>query len=259
MSGEPVLVAMDFTADTLRLLLAQQDGTAVLRERWALPALADEDAWSWEVGGRLATLFAREGERRSALAIVAAAPGSVDPVTGRLLRSAGQPTWDGLAVVDALRRHINAPIAAESRTLAALAGEQWQGALAGVEHALYVSLRGEPTAALLIGGRPFRGASHEAGALPALPELGAGAPPSQQELSTIAGLLADATALLDPEVVVLDAPPAPLERLVPLLQRVLDRVAPGPHVVASKLGEDAALAGALRLAGTLAYEGGRVA
>ncbi len=189
MSGGPVLVAIDFTADTLRLLLAQQDGTVVLRERWALPALADEDAWSWEVGGRMATLFAREGERRSALAIVAAAPGSVDPVTGRLLRSAGQPTWDGLAVVDALRRHINAPIAAESRTLAALAGEQWQGALAGVEHALYVSLRGEPTAALLIGGRPFRGATHEAGALPALPELDAGAPPSQQELSTIAGLL----------------------------------------------------------------------
>ena len=179
-----------------------------------------------------------------------------ESMPARLARAAQQAAGHR---VDALRRHINAPIAAESRTLAALAGAQWQGALAGVEHALYVSLRGEPTAALLIGGRPFRGASNEAGALPALPELDAGAPRSQQELSTIAGLLADATALLDPEVVVLDAPPAQLERLVPLLQRVLDRVAPGPHVVASKLGEDAVLAGALRMAGTLAYEGGRLA
>lgn len=46
-------------------------------------------------------------------------------------------------------------------------------------------------------------------------------------------------------------------RLIPLLQRVLDEVAPGPRVVAAELGENAALLGAARIASTLAYEGDR--
>ena len=255
MTAEAVLVAVDFSADTLRLLLAEPDGAAVLRESWPLPELADEEAWTWEVGGRVATLFAREGERRSALAIAVAAPGDVDPVTGKLLHSSGQPAWDGLAVVDALRRHIDAPLVAESRTVAALLGERWQGAAAGVDHALYVSLRGAPSAALLLGGRPWRGARHRAGALAAVPELDPSA--AEGELKAVAGLLADATALLDPQVVVLDAVPQHLERLVALLQQAIDDTAPGPKVAAAALGEEAALLGAVRIASTLAYEGGR--
>ena len=46
-------------------------------------------------------------------------------------------------------------------------------------------------------------------------------------------------------------------RLAPLLRRVLAEVAPGPEVVASALGEAAALAGAARIAATLAFEGER--
>ena len=53
-----------------------------------------------------------------------------------------------------------------------------------------------------------------------------GSPPSEEDLTSITGVLADATALLDPEVVVLNAPSQHLDRLVPLLQCVVDEIAP---------------------------------
>ena len=257
MAGEPVLVAVDFTAEELRLLFTDLEGATVEQGTWPLPPLADERAWAWEVGGRIATLFAANGEQRSALAIAVAAPGIVDPLVGRLVHSTGQPTWEGLAIVDALRRHFDAPVACENRTQAALQGEGWQGATPGLDDVLYVSLRGVPSAAALAGGRPVRGARFAAGALPALPELDPEQPISDDELETASGLLADAVALLDPEALVIDGEEQHRARLIPLLQRVLDEVAPGPRVVASALGENAAVVGAARIATTLAYEGDR--
>ena len=255
--GDPVLVAVDFTADELVVMLSGPGGEDVGHGAWPLPPLADEEAWAWEVGGRIATLFAANGERRSALAIAVAAPGVVEPLSGRLVESTGQPEWAGLPVVEALRRHFNAPIVCENRTLAALHGERWHGAAQNLDDVLYVSLRGVPSAAAIVGGRPIRGARFAAGALPAMPELTFGQAISDEELETASGLLADASALLDPEVVVIEGAESHRSRLIPLLQRVLDEVAPGPVVRPSGIGERAALAGALRMAGTLAHEGER--
>ncbi len=253
-ASEPVLVAVDFTADQLSLLFADADGRPLDREQWPLPPLDDEEAWAWEVGGRIAASFALEGQRRSALAIAVAAPGQVHPVAGRLERSTGQHAWDGLPVVELLRRHFGAPVAVENRIYAALLGETWQGAAVDVEHALYVSLRGIPQAAMVAGGRLVRGAEYSAGALPALPELDPAAPLTAEALEHVAGLLADAVALLDPATVIIDAAELHLAPLLPLLREVLARVAPGPEVVAAALGESAVLIGALRMATTLAYE-----
>ena len=258
MAAEPVLVAVDFTADTLRLALAEVDGTSVGDERWDLPPLNDDEAWAWEVGGRIATLFAREGNERSALAVGIAAPGPVDPVTGRLLRSVGgQPAWNGLAVSDAMRRHIDAPVVTENRVAAALLGEQMFGAARGQDQLLYVSLRGVPCAAAIAGGRLLRGARWEAGALPAVPDIDPQQPLADRQLESVAGLLADAAALIDPELVIVEGAEQHLGVLLPLLQRVIDEVAPGPKVVAAELGESAALAGATALAATVAFEGER--
>jgi hypothetical protein len=80
---------------------------------------------------------------------------------------------------------------------------------------------------------------------------------SDAECEQIAGVLADAAALADPEYVVIDAAVEHLGRLVPLLQRVIEEVAPGPEVVRSELGDRAALIGAIRLARPLAFEGQR--
>lgn len=257
MDDDEVLVGIDFTADRLRVLLADLDGEPVHRGEWPLPELPDEAAWSWEVGGRIATLFAEEGHGRSALAIAVAAPGSVDPVTGCITKSGGQPAWDGLGVVESLRRHIDAPVAAENRVRAALLGETWQGAAAGLDDVLYVSLRGVPEAAVLTASRTLRGAHFRAGSLPAFPELPPAATAPSELIEQVAGLLADAVALLDPQALVLYALPQHLDALVPLTQRVLAEVAPGVQVMRSALGHQAAVVGAVRIASTLAFEGHR--
>lgn len=259
-SPSGVYVGVDFTGDRLRLIMSAPEGKTLLREEWPLPVLEDEDAWSWEVGGRIAAMFARERGRRFALAIGVAAPGPVDPVTGELLRSVdGQPSWAGLAVVDSLRRHIGVPVVAEHRVIAALQSERWHGAAQGHDDAMYVTLRGIPVAAVLSAGRILRGARFEAGSLPAVPELDPEQRATGRSLETAAGLLADAIALVDPEVVVVDGTPAQVEPLLPLLQRVVDEVAPGPRVVPAELGERAALLGAVSLATTVAFEGEREA
>ena len=226
---------MDFSADELRVLFSDLQGKPIERGEWPLPPLEDEDAWSWEVGGRIATLFAANGERRSALAIAVAAPGVVDPLSGRLVDSAGQPAWEGLSIVEALRRHFDAPIACESRTLAALQGERWQGAAQTLDDVLY------SLAARRAGRRGGRGRA--ARARRALrrrcaagdAELEPGQPISDEELETASGLLADASALLDPDTVLIDGEEHHRSRLIPLLQRVLDEVAPGPRVVPRRL------------------------
>lgn len=257
MDDDEVLVGVDFTADRLRVMLADLDGEPVHSGEWPLPQLADEAAWSWEVGGRIATLFAEEGNGRSALAIAVAAPGTVDPVTGCITKTSGQPGWDGLPIVEALRRHIDAPVAAESRVRAALLGEAWQGAAAGLDDVVYVSLRGVPEAAVLSASRMLRGARFRAGALPAFPELPLAAAVPPDAIEQTAGLLADAAALLDPQALVLYGLPQHLDLLVPLAQRVIAEVAPGVQVVRGALGHRAAVIGAVRIASTLAFEGHR--
>lgn len=257
MHDDGLLVGIDFTVDRLRLMLTEADGDPAHKGEWPLPAVTNEDDWSWEVGGRIASTFAEEGNGRFAQAIAVAAPGGVDPTKGRLTEGSGRPEWDGMRVVDALRRHIDAPVAVENRVAAALLGETWQGAAAGLDNVLYVSLRGIPQAAILAGGRPVRGARFGAGALPAFPELPDLPTIPPEDIEQVAGLLADATALLDPEMLVLYALPQHLDVLVPLVQRILATVTPQVRVARAELTHQAALVGAVRIASTLAFEGHR--
>ena len=264
--AQPVLVAVDFTLDEVRLALSPIGDEPLLRERYPLPPLADitdEAAWAWEIGGRISTLFAHEGQRRSASGIAVACPGYVDEATGTLTRCPGRPEWDGLAVVEALRRHIDAPIVAIDRTHAALRGESEHGAARDAADAIYVSLRGIPAAALKTGGRIVSGARGGAGTLGLAP-LEADAPLDDATLEEIAGLLSDLVAFLDPAVVIVESAAAHIATLVPALQRAIDAIdvgrdasTPGPSIVAGALGEDAALLGALGAAAIVAYEGER--
>ncbi len=255
---DTALVGLDFTSTTLRIRVADLEGNVLTHREYALPDLESEDEWTWEIGGRIATTLAVEGGRRSALAIGVAAPGPVDPITGRLLRSSdGQGEWEGLPIVDALRRHIDVPVIAVSRIVAGLQAERWGGAARGTSDALYLALRGVPASALLIGGRVVRGHGEEAGSLPAVPQFVAGERLGGSNLEAAAGLLADAIALLDPEIAIVDAADEHAEALLPLLQRVVDEVAPGPRVVRAALGAEGPVIGALHFASTVAFEGER--
>ncbi|MFA7248801.1 MAG: ROK family protein [Dehalococcoidia bacterium] len=257
--AQAVLVAIDFTPAEVRLALAQVNGELILRETYPLPPLADEAAWAWEIGGRVSTLFAHEGQKRWAVGIAVACPGDVDEATGKMTRCPGRPEWDGLAVVDALRRHIDAPIVALDRTHAALRGESEHGAATDAADAIYVSLAGTPAAAVKTSGRIVSGARGGAGTLPDFPVLDPDAPLEEETVEEIAGLLSDLAAFLDPAVLILEGTDAHLETLVPAVQRAVNAVAPGPKVVAGAIGENAALLGALGAAAIVAYEGERSA
>ena len=254
-----VLVAVDFTLDEVRLALSPIGDDPMSREHYPLPPLADEEAWAWEIGGRISSMFAHEGEKRSAIGIAVACPGDVDEATGKMTRCPGRPEWDGLAVVDALRRHIDAPIVALDRTHAALRGESELGVASDATDAIYVSLRGTPAAAVKTSGRIVKGARGGAGALPDFPVLDPDMILDEDIVQEIAGLLSDLAAFLDPSLVILEGTEAHLAILVPALQRAISAVAPGPLVLAGALGENAALAGALGAASIVAYEGERYA
>jgi len=253
--AEPVVVGVDCTPTTLRLVMGTVEGEVIHQEEHPLPPLDDEAAWSWEVGGRISAMFAAEGAKRWALGIAVACPGSVDPAAGRLEESLLAPDWEGLNVVTALRQHIDTPIVALNRVEAALRGEAWAGSASGTFDALYVSLDDGPAAAVLTSGRVVGGANHRAGGLPAFPELQPGQPLTGDDLEQAAALLADIAVLLDPAVVVIHGAMEHTGPLLPVLQRVLDQVLPGAQVAPAHFGDRAAVLGAMRAASTVAYEG----
>lgn len=238
----PALVAIDFTATTLRLVLATPDREVISSERYELPTLIDEEAWSWEIGGRVSTLFVRD-ESLFALGIGISCPGSVHPVRGVLTESRGQEGWDELHVVDALRRHIDAPAVALDRAHAALRGEMTVGAAIDVNDAVYVSFRDPtPAAAILAAGTIVRGAHHRPGFLDA-----------DNPIETIAAT----AALLDTALVIVDAAEEDIETVVTTLRDALAEAGADAEIVVSELGHSAPLFGALEAASIVAYEGER--
>ena len=254
---EPVLVGVDFTSETLRLMLGSLTGKVHYRQDFALPPLEDEEAWAWEVGGRISTAFAAEGQRRWALGIGVACPGIVDSAAGVLLECMDVPAWDGLHVVDSLRRHIDAPVVAIGRVEAALRGEASSGAAANVFDALYVSLEDGPASAILSSGRVIGGVRGRAGSLPAFPTLTAGTTLAGDDMEQAAALLADAVVLLDTAALVIHGLPEHAEPLIGVMRGVMEELSPETDVIAGALGQYAALLGALQAASIVAYEGDR--
>lgn len=242
---EPIaaLVAIDFTATELRLLLATPEQELIANERYELPELADEEAWAWEVGGRVSTLFSRDAEPLYALGIGIACPGAVHPVRGVITESRAQEGWNELHVVDAIRRHIDAPAVALDRAQAALRGEMAFGAALDVTDALYVSLReSPPMAAILAAGTIVRGAHHRPGI------IDAGDP---------AASVAAIAAVLDTARVILDAPDDEAEVSAARVTAALEASGARAEVVVSELGSRAPMFGALEAAAVVAYEGER--
>ena len=248
----PTLVAVDFTADELRLLLTTPAQELITNEHWPLPPLDDEAAWAWEVGGRISTLFARDGERFYARGVGVACPGFVDPLRGVITESRAQEAWDDLHVADSIRRHINAPTVALDRAQAALRGEMSHGAAIGHNDVLYVTVGNDgPSAAMLVSGTVVRGAHHRPGLLPTADEDGT------IDHAALAAWIGDAAALLDPAIVILDAPEDQADALLASVYETAADVGAMAEIVISALGERAALFGALGAAAIVSYEGER--
>jgi hypothetical protein len=251
---EPIaaLIAVDFTADELRLLLTTPSQELIANERWPLPPLDDEAAWAWEVGGRISTIFARAGEPLYALGIGVACPGFVDPIRGVITESRAQQSWNDLHVVDSVRRHIDAPTRALDRAQAALRGEITIGAAIDYNDVLYVSVSDDgPSAAILIAGTIVRGAHHRPGLAPPADEHGT------INFEMLAAWIGDAAALLDTAIVILEAPEEQAKALLASVHKATAGAGAMAEIVVSELGDRAALVGAIDAATIVSYEGER--
>ncbi|MBA01038.1 MAG: hypothetical protein CL752_01275 [Chloroflexi bacterium] len=114
----PSLMAVDFTEEKLSILLTSMELKVIYQGEWQLPKLESENEWSWEIGGRIATSFIQDKKPYYALAIAVGCPGIIDNSNGVILDSRGNNTFKDFHITDAIRRHIDTPIAVLDRVQA---------------------------------------------------------------------------------------------------------------------------------------------
>jgi predicted NBD/HSP70 family sugar kinase len=210
-------------------------------------------------------------------------PGEVD-AEGTVTRygGVGLPGWAGTGIRGELSAAWNVPVLVESDNNLGLAAEYWRGSAVDADDVVYILSGNRTSAALLIGGRVFRGHNGGAGLVGALPELGwaeapdhvarlseAGIEPTREAMfrAATAGDPAAAAALdlfarslakgiaamalaVDPQKIVLGGGVSQGgETILRPVSGYVDRFAGRPvPLVLSTLGGDAVAIGALKLA-----------
>ncbi|WP_084964515.1 ROK family transcriptional regulator [Thermoactinospora rubra] len=208
--------------------------------------------------------------------------------TGRVVKSTVLPGWTGLALQDELSRRIPAPVLVENDMRLAVLAEHWRGVAVGRGNVVYLFTGNRMALGLLIDGRPYRGAHAASGEIGEQPhglwsvfghvidyamavEPGELRSPGQaaefafaraaegdqraaKAVEALAVSLAEGLVTvvnpLDPEMVVIGGS---LSKggalLVEPIQDYLDRVCLyPPEVVASRLGAESIVVGAVKLA-----------
>lgn len=272
----------------LRAMVSDLDGTVVaahrVRHHASMPAADRLDA----IAELVETVAARAGLPVSGLAAVCAGTtGTVDG-SGRVVKSVALAGWTGLDLRGELARRLPAPVLVENDMRLAVLAEHWRGRARGHDDVVYLFTGSRLGLGLLIGGRPHRGAHTASGeigrrsgdhwlahrhvvdyALAAEP----GEMRSQREAAEFAieraragdeqavaavrafarhlgdGLLT-VVSPLDPELVVIGGVLAEAGDLLlgPIAERFADVCLYPPPVVASTLGRECVVLGAIRWA-----------
>ena len=122
----------------------------------------------------------RRGEIRleDVWGIGVASPGPFDPVSGVLNEPYDFPGWDGVPLIDELRRATGRPIYLEKDASAAAIGERWQGAGTAYTDFLYIYLGMGLGGGLILGGQSYRGTTGLAADLAQVATMMEGADPA---------------------------------------------------------------------------------
>ncbi|MDO5082718.1 MAG: ROK family protein [Arachnia propionica] len=203
-------------------------------------------------------------------------PGIVDP-TGRLLASVIFPAWVGFDLAEKLGHDFGCPVVIDNGVRLATVAEHHLGAGRGFDDMLYLSVGTRVAAGLIIGGEPRRGAHDVAGDIGrtafrgldqrtgqirwhsaasakevfALARQGDRSALAELErfIEELAHGLAGVAMAIDPAIVVVGGGMslAKEELLDPLRRRLTEHIGPTVTlpVIASRLGEQAAVHGAL--------------
>jgi glucokinase len=160
------VVAIDVGGTTLKGGVCDRDAAVVHGERRRTPR-ENEDALVEGIVA-LARDLAAEGRRRFGAGGVAgvglAVPGLVDELRGIALRAVNLP-WRDLALAEVAAGRLGLPVVLSHDVRAAAAAEGALGAGRPVGDFLFVAIGTGIGAAIVAGGRPFRGAHGRAGEL----------------------------------------------------------------------------------------------
>ncbi len=158
------VVAVDFTADRVRVAIGDSDGNMLVREEIDYDVASDAErgirraAWLAET-----TLIRSRIDLGTVSSVVVSVPGPVDPGTGEVGAISCVPRWAGFRPARALTERLGVETLAENDANLAVLAEQYQGAGAGAEHVIHLVLSEGVGAGIMMSGRLFRGAGGTAG------------------------------------------------------------------------------------------------
>jgi glucokinase len=169
-----VVVGVDLGGTKIAAATVSADGGCGTVRTVPTPASAGPDAVLDAVAGLVRTVTADAG-----LGAVGIGTAGVVDVAGGTIVSATDtfPGWPGTSVASGVRDRLAAsgavPVFVENDVDAHAAGESWRGAAAGARSALLVAVGTGVGGAVVLDGRPLRGAHHLAGELGHMPVPGA--------------------------------------------------------------------------------------
>ncbi|WP_031078184.1 ROK family transcriptional regulator [Streptomyces sp. NRRL S-118] len=178
------LAALDVRTSSVSVVVTDLLGVPLAEA--SLPMRADDPATGTSTGTepaveRAAALLERTARRAGATrlhSVGIGAPGLIDPVTGELRDSAKLPAWHRRLVPVLQQRLPAATVHVENETNVAAVAEQREGVARDRDTFVLLWLGHGVGAAVVLDGRPRRGASGGAGEIGFLPVPGTGTLPS---------------------------------------------------------------------------------
>jgi glucokinase len=160
MSDDYVLAA-DMGGTNLRTSAVSRDGSVVHQRQVPTPRGAEASAVVTAIVDEAELCISELGRRPIAFGLAAAA--LVDSAGTRVLSSPNLPQLNGLSLADKISDRLGIAVTLENDATAASIGEHWLGASRDVDISICVTLGTGVGGGLIVGGRPFRGASGTAG------------------------------------------------------------------------------------------------
>lgn len=163
-AGSDFVLAIDFGGTKVELAAADLEGRILEQTELPTEAAAGADAAIGRTVAEARTLMARQVGRRGArcVAVGAVSPGIV--LADRILLAPNVPGWERLSLPDLLRDGLQVEhvMVGTDVKWAAVAEAKW-GSLQNADPAVFISLGTGMAAAVVVGGRVFRGAHGAAG------------------------------------------------------------------------------------------------
>ena len=155
-------IGLEISTNYVAVLLANLHGETLWRETIPISAGAEEEAVLAQADTLLAAAIEQANQRSlPPLGIGVAAPGTVDPDRGMIIR-ASTLGWQDIALKARWEARFSLPVTVENKARSAAMTEAWRGAARGVKNFVYISMGTDVgssiDAAVMIDGALYRGA-----------------------------------------------------------------------------------------------------